>query len=103
MVFNLDRIAADEEVAKVIDAGDHRAGLAFERRLAPTHDASVGLQLDEDIRTVRRLVIGDAEHFDVGNPNLGENPVKVAGLPDCWTRGCCRPRAALRSVGSWLA
>jgi hypothetical protein len=67
-VFDLHRVAANDEILEIHDAR-HRGGrLPFERGFAPTYDALVGLELHEDIRAVRlcdALVERDAEDLHV--------------------------------------
>ena len=66
-VLHLHRIAADDEIAEVFDAGHDRAGFAFQRALAPAHQALVGFQFDEDIRPVGRGRQRHAEDFHPGH------------------------------------
>ena len=51
MMFHRHGIGADEELAEIVDAGHHRSGFAFERSLPPAHQARVGFQFHEYVRT----------------------------------------------------
>ena len=79
VVLDLDWITTDQEVAEVIHASDDRARLAFEGALTPANDASVGLELHEDIWAIRLGGQRHAEHLHAGDPRPRAEP------PECLT------------------
>ena len=79
VMLDLHRILADEELAEILDAGDHRAGLAFERAFAPADEACVGFELHEDIRTVRIGCQRNAEHLHVRDPDFRADAGEAIG------------------------
>ena len=46
---DLHRVAADQELAKMLDGADHRLLATTQAAFAPTEDALVGLDLDEHL------------------------------------------------------
>ncbi len=79
-MLDLHRIVPDKKIAKVLDASHGSPGLAFERALAPAHNALVRLQLYEDIRPVGVGRQRNAKHFQVSNLDARTDIAKrVAG------------------------
>lgn len=89
-MLRLHRVAADDEVAQVVDAGHRSSRFSFEGGFAPAHDALIGFELYEHIWAVRTrdlLVQSDAENLHPRNPELGPNLLEYLG-----TRGNRRCR-----------
>src|SRR4051794_25947539 len=69
-VLHLHRVAPDDEIFQIVDAGNGRSRFAFERCLAPTHNALIGLELHEHIGPVGAgdlLIERDTEDLHAGN------------------------------------
>src|ERR1700739_2722987 len=53
VMLDLHRIFADDKVSKVLDAGHSGLRFALESALSPANQALVGLELHENIRSIR--------------------------------------------------
>jgi hypothetical protein len=73
VMFHLHGVAADEELAKVLDAVHHGGGFPFQRAFAPAHHAGIGLELHEHVRAVGIRGEGDAEDLQPGDLDFGPN------------------------------
>jgi hypothetical protein len=73
-MFHLHWDRANQEIAKIVDAGHQGAGLAFEGSFAPSHNALVRFNLHEDVGPVRFAGEGDSKDFQSCDRDAGMEP-----------------------------
>ena len=98
VVLDLHGVAADQEVAEIVDAGDGGAGFAFQRGFAPANDAGVGFELDEDVGAVGFGRERDSEDFHAGDLRIPE-PTAAEGVCAERLRGSQRSNTRVASHG----
>src|SRR5262249_59141474 len=81
MMLDQVRVAADQETAEVVHAGDDSTRLALEGALTPADESGVGLELHEDVGAVRLGSQGDAEHLHARDADARADP------PECRAPG----------------
>src|ERR1700689_3883792 len=66
-MLHLHRVAPDQEVAEVLNAGHDGLGLALKRAFTPAHQPLVCFQFDEDVGPVRVRSQRHTENFEIGD------------------------------------
>ncbi len=89
-LFDVARVAAQQQRRKILDGADDRPGLPLQRRLAPSHEVgTVGLDADED--PVAHLGVHDTRRYA---GDLQRVSSSAGAVGPCSAAQTCRPDGA---------